>query len=139
MSFVKRTLSLIPRPIVDLVPLEKRDQWRTALLKLEKSRRSRRRTTRTHPGRKRGVRKVDTAIVERVDDELKSIHRRLDELVTRIDQLDARISTYMSGDAPTALDDLADLIEPINELRSRLRQLEESDSTVSPGHLSDAS
>lgn len=132
MSLVKRTLSLIPRPIVNLVPIDTRDRWRTSLLKRERAR-QRRRTRSDEKGLGRPgaesaqtvaeVRAVVAAYTAEIEAEFQRLDTRLTEIVTRIDQLDARLSTAMSGDAPSPLDDLTDLIKPIQQLQESLETL----------------
>jgi hypothetical protein len=68
--------------------------------------------------------------ISAVADAIQRIDTRLTEIVLRLDQLDARISTAVSGDAPSALDDLGDLIKPIQRLQETLENVQVPDNTT---------
>ena len=131
MSFVKRGLSLIPRPIVNLFPRATRDRLRTALLRREQGR-QRRKAARAKKQRQSASESSHTAAAEisAVVDAIQRIDTRLTEIVLRLDQLDSRISTAVSGDAPSALDDLGDLIKPIQRLQETLENVQVPDNTT---------
>jgi len=129
MSLVKRGLSIIPRPIVNLVPEETRDRWRTRMLQREQVRRQRR-AIRGKESRQNTKSGAITADVDALRMAIERIDTRLDEIMIRLDQLDARMSTELSGDAPSALDDLADLINPIQRLQESLDNLQVPEGTA---------
>jgi len=132
MSFVKRGLSLIPRPIVNLFPRATRDRLRTALLRREQGRQRRKAARAKKQGLMSASDSSHTAAAEisAVADAIQRIDTRLTEIVLRLDQLDSRISTAVSGDAPSALDDLGDLIKPIQRLQETLENVQVPDNTT---------
>jgi hypothetical protein len=142
-SFVKRTLAHIPRPVVRLVPLSIRDRVRTALLKGERALRRRKHRKFGEAGdqlKDQAFRRANDALTRlsnKIDGLVESqwkisafleqsqdlIEQRLDEINKRLDHLEARITIATSGDAPSPVDDLRDLVEPIEQLRQRLEDL----------------
>ncbi|MDX1621248.1 MAG: hypothetical protein R3320_09675 [Nitriliruptorales bacterium] len=136
MSIVKRALAILPRGLVQRIPLETRDRWRTRLLLLEKRWRRR-----GESGTGHGQEDAPTAPATRasqlratdLDARFNQVNARLDQIVARLDQLDSRISAASSGEYPTPIDDLRDLVEPVESLRRRLEEMNGSSSATVDG------
>lgn len=129
---VRQKLSLIPRPIVYLVPRRLRDRLRTWMLERERERERQSRGQRqAHPdsgGEDAALLpEVKTQLVrvgrriDVVEDKVDGVLSRFDDLQKAIEQLDARISADASGDAPSVVDDLRELVAPIEELSRQLK------------------
>lgn len=126
---IKRLLALIPRSIVHRVPRHVRDRWRTRLLALERRLQGRPRPVTGGPPPapvRREFGRVTTHL-RRLERRVEGIERRLDEVLAELGQLDSRISSHSSGEAPSPLDDLQRLVRPIEALNERLDRLERDD------------
>lgn len=132
---IKRLLALIPRSLVHRVPRDVRDRWRRRLLTLEGrlSAPQPERTARTSSADAKQVvdsramaQAVDELVahVRRVDGRVAGIERRLDEVLAEFGQLDSRLSSHSSGEAPSPLDGLAELTDTIETLIERLPRLD---------------
>lgn len=133
---VRTKLSLIPRPVVALVPRPLRDRWRTRWLVRERARRmiKQERATgsfavpdapREQPEPRDVARLADR--FAKVETALEGVVARLDAVQAGIEQLDSRLSEQASGDAPSAMDDLRELVIPIEELARQLRSRDGAD------------
>lgn len=115
---VRQKLSLIPRPIVKLVPRSLRDRLRSTLLARERQRQRRAPEVNTRVnGRLGGIERRCDAVETKLDAVLVG----LADLQRGIEQLDARLTPDRSGDAPSVVDDLRELVAPIEELSQQLR------------------
>lgn len=140
-SVTKRLLEILPRWLVERITPERRDRWRGKLFRLERRlRRAGPATASREPAygddHSASVGNFPLGSVRSALDSLTSqmsrVEVRLDDIIARLDQLDSRVSMHVSGPAPSPVDDLRDLIMPVQVLIERLDDLDVSSRSSEP-------